>query len=137
MILDGYSRTILAGAMAPAEATWATLLVLSTACLRSGAPETLISDRGGAFTSDAFEAACARLGIHHEPIVSTQGESYTNLMVTVDRRIAPPTAVPERGVIVSSHTAPQYPGACHAYLAGDSPRAKPRHDLLYASASLS
>ena len=90
VILDGYSRTILAGAMAPTEATWATLLVLYTACLRYGAPETLISDSGGAFTSDAFEAACARLEIHHEPIVSTQGESYKNLMEThfnIQRRL--------------------------------------------------
>jgi transposase InsO family protein len=82
VILDGYSRTILAGAMAPTEATWATVRVLYTAFLRYGAPETLIADSGGAFTSDAFEAAGARLEIHHEPIVSTQGESYKNLMET-------------------------------------------------------
>jgi hypothetical protein len=40
-------------------------------------------------------------------------------IVTVDRRIAPPTAVPERRVILSHHAAPQCPDACHAYLAGD------------------
>jgi len=34
LILEGYSRTILAGAMAPTEATWATLMVLYTACVR-------------------------------------------------------------------------------------------------------
>jgi hypothetical protein len=39
VILEGYSRTILAGAMAPTEATWAALMVLSTACVRYGAPE--------------------------------------------------------------------------------------------------
>ena len=82
VLLDGYSRTILAGAIAPSEATWAALLVLYTACLRYGAPESLISDSGGAFTSDAFEAVCKRLAIQHEPIVSTQGESYKNLMET-------------------------------------------------------
>ena len=88
--LDGYSRTILAGAIAPSKASWVALLVLYTACLRYGAPETLISDSGGAFTSDAFEAVCKRLEIHHEPIVSTQGESYKNLMEThfnVQRRL--------------------------------------------------
>jgi len=88
--LDGYSRTIWAGAMAPSEATWAALLVLYTACLRYGAPEPLISDSGGAFTSDAFEAVCRRLEIQHEPIVSTHGESYKNLMEThfnVQRRL--------------------------------------------------
>ncbi len=81
-MLDGYSRTIVAGAMAPSEATWAALLVLYPACRRSGAPETLISDSGGAFTSDAFEAVCRRLEMQHEPMVSTHGESYKNLMET-------------------------------------------------------
>jgi transposase InsO family protein len=90
VMLDGYSRMILAGAMAPAEATWAALLVLYTACLRYGAPEALISDNGGAFTSDAFEAVCQRLAIQHEAIVSTHGESYKNLMEThfnIQRRL--------------------------------------------------
>jgi transposase InsO family protein len=90
VMLDGYSRTILAGAIAPSEASWGALMVLYTACLRYGAPETLISDSGGAFPSDAFEAVCKRLEIHHEPIVSTQGESYKNLMEThfnVQRRL--------------------------------------------------
>ena len=90
VMLDGYSRTILAGAMAPSEATWAALLVLYTACLRYGAPETLISESGGAFTSDAFEAVCRRLQIQHIPIVSTPGESSKNLMEThfnIQRRL--------------------------------------------------
>ena len=90
VMLDGYSRTILAGAMAPSEATWAALLVLYTACLRYGAPETLISDSGGAFTSDAFETVWRRLEMQHEPIVSTHGESYKNLMEThfnIQRRL--------------------------------------------------
>jgi len=90
VMLDGYSRTILAGAMAPSEATWAALLVLSTACRRYGAPETLISESGGAFTSDAFEDVCRRLQIQHRPIISTQGESYKNLMEThcnIQRRL--------------------------------------------------
>jgi transposase InsO family protein len=123
VILEGYSRTMLAGAVAPTEATWVALMVLYTACRQYGVPACLVSDSGGAYTSNAFEAVCARLQIRHETIVSTQGESYLNWMVTVDRRIAPPTAVPERSMIVSCHAAPQYLGACHAYLAGDSPLA--------------
>jgi hypothetical protein len=39
MVLDGYSRTMLAGAVAPSEASWVALMVLYTACLRYGAPE--------------------------------------------------------------------------------------------------
>jgi hypothetical protein len=38
--------------------------------------------------------------------------------VTVDRRIAPPTAASERSMIVSCHAAPQCSDTCHAYLPG-------------------
>ena len=78
IILDGYSRTMLAGAVATAEASWSALMVLYTACRHYGVPETLISDSGGAFTSKAFEAVLARLQICHETIDSTKGESYLN-----------------------------------------------------------
>jgi transposase len=90
IILDGYSRTMLAGAVAPVEASWVALMVLYTACLRYGAPEALISDSGGAFTSNEFEAVCTRLQIDHQPIESTKGESYLNWMEThfnVQRRL--------------------------------------------------
>jgi len=80
IVLDGYSRTMLAGVVAPVEASWGALMVLHTACLRYGAPQHLISDKGGAYISDAFEAVCQRLGIDHKKITSTQGESYMNLM---------------------------------------------------------
>jgi transposase InsO family protein len=71
---------MLAGAVAPTEASWVTMMVLYTACVRYGAPEHLISDKGGAFISDEVEAVCKRLGIDHQTITSTQGESYMNLM---------------------------------------------------------
>jgi putative transposase len=90
IILEGYSRTMLAGAVAPTEASWVALMVLYTACLRYGAPQALISDSGGAFTSNEFEAVCTRLQIDHKPIESTQGASYLNWMEThfnVQRRL--------------------------------------------------
>jgi hypothetical protein len=46
LILDGYLRTILAGAVAPEEGTWVALMVLYTACVRYGVPEHLVSDGG-------------------------------------------------------------------------------------------
>jgi transposase InsO family protein len=61
VILEGYSRTILAGMIAPTEAIWVELMVLYTACLRYGAPVRLVSDSGGAYTSADVEAVCARL----------------------------------------------------------------------------
>ena len=90
IILEGYSRTMLAGMIAPTEATWVALMVLYTACLCYGAPVALVSDSGGAYTSADFEAVCARLQIRHETIVSTQGESYLNWMEThfnIQRRL--------------------------------------------------
>src|SRR5712691_2474340 len=90
IILDGYSRTMLAGAVAPSEASWVALTVLYTACQRYGVPVHLISDSGGAFISDAFEGVCTRLDIDHQTIVSTQGQSYQNLMEThfnIQRRV--------------------------------------------------
>jgi transposase len=90
LILEGYSRTILAGALAPTEATWAALLVLYTACLRYGAPEVLISDSGGAYIANDFAAVCTRLQIDHRTIISTHGESYLNWIEThfnIQRRL--------------------------------------------------
>jgi transposase InsO family protein len=90
ILLEGYSRTMLAGMIAPTEATWVALMVLYTACLYYGAPEQLVSDSGGAYISNDFEAVCRRLEIRHETIESTQGESYQNLMEThfnIQRRL--------------------------------------------------
>ena len=90
IMLDGYSRTMLAGALAPVEASWAALMVLYTACLRYGAPTALISDSGGAYISNAFEAVCDRLDIDHKTIVSSEGQSYLNFMEThfnIQRRL--------------------------------------------------
>lgn len=90
IILDGYSRAMLAGAIAPAEASWVTLMVLYTACLRYGAPQHLISDSGGAFTSKEVTAVFKRLAITPQPLVSTHGESYKNLLEThfnIQRRL--------------------------------------------------
>jgi hypothetical protein len=81
---------MVAGAIVPAKSSWAALMVLYTAWVRYGVPECLISDSGGAFTSNEFEAVCTRLGIDHQTIVSTQGESYLNWMEThfnVQRRL--------------------------------------------------
>jgi transposase InsO family protein len=90
LILEGYSRTILAGAIAPVEASWVALMVLYTACQRYGVPEALVSDSGGAYTAVDFAAVCHRLGITHHASKSTHGESWYNLIEThfnVQRRL--------------------------------------------------
>jgi hypothetical protein len=90
IILAGYSRTMLAGAVAPAEASWVALTVLSTACQRYGVPVHLIADSGGAFPSNACEGVCTRLAIDHQTIVRTQGQSSMHVMEThcnIQRRL--------------------------------------------------
>jgi transposase InsO family protein/transposase len=90
VLLEGYSRTMLAAAVAPSEASWVAMLVLYTACRQYGAPQRILSDSGGAYISNEFEAVCARLEIEHITIVSTQGESWLNIMEThfnVQRRL--------------------------------------------------
>lgn len=90
IVLDGYSRTMLAGAVSGSEASWVALTVLFTACQRYGVPQYLISDKGSAYISHVFEAVCKRLGIDHRTITGKDGESYKNLMEThfnVQRRL--------------------------------------------------
>jgi hypothetical protein len=55
------------------------------------------------------------------------------MMVIVDRRITPPTVVPERSVPVSGHSAPQCPDVCRAYPAGDSVSTLPRFRIVVVS----
>jgi len=90
ILLDGYARTMLAGAVAPTEASWVALTVLSSAWLRYGAPQHLISDSGGAYMAADFAAVCTRLAIAPQTMVSPQGESYKHLMethVNIQRRL--------------------------------------------------
>src|SRR5215211_2180458 len=90
VLLEGYSRTMLAAAVAPSETRWVAMLVLYTACRQYGAPQRILSDSGGAYISNECEAVCTRLEIEHITIVSAQGESWMNIMEThvkVQRRL--------------------------------------------------
>jgi hypothetical protein len=81
-ILEGSSRPMLAGALAPTEATGAALMVLYTAGLRAGAPPSLVSASGGASTADAFEAVCGRRERAQKTSVRPQGQSSLNWIET-------------------------------------------------------
>jgi hypothetical protein len=80
MLVDGYARTMLAGATAPTAARGGAVLVLSTACRRYGAPKPLLSESGGAYIAAAFRAGCRRWGLEQQPIKSTQGPRYVHWM---------------------------------------------------------
>ena len=91
IILEGYSRTMLAGMHRPdrSDLGGADGAVYGLPALWAP-PTHLVSDSGGAYTSADFEAVCTRLQIQHETIVSTQGESYLNWMEThfnIQRRL--------------------------------------------------
>jgi transposase len=90
IVLDGYSRTMLAGAVSVSEASWVHPDGALYACRRYGAPQHLISDKGSAYISHVVEAVCKRLGIDHHTITGKDGESYMNLMEThfnIQRRL--------------------------------------------------
>lgn len=77
-VLEGFSRTILSGMVSPFQDLWAILMVLYTAILRFGIPDTIVSDNGAVFTSDTFQYICRRLNIRHEPI--EKGKPWENLI---------------------------------------------------------
>ena len=90
IILDGYSRTMLAGA----GGTHGSQLGGPDGPLYGVSalwrPPGVDLGQRGAFTSNEFEAVCTRLQIDHKPMESTKGESYLNWMEThfnVQRRL--------------------------------------------------
>jgi hypothetical protein len=101
------SRPMRAGAGAPTEATWVALMGLDTACRQYGVPAYVVSDRGGAYPANAFEAVWTRRPSRHETLVSTPGASDLHgrdTHVTMQRRLdddqcawaRPPAALEER-----------------------------------------
>jgi winged helix-turn helix protein len=94
VLLEGYSRTMLAGVVAPAEATWAALMVLYTACLQYGVPEHLVSDGGGAYTSTAFKAVCQRRTCTVSSYITCSGARRTGMAAW---RCTTTTSLSQRG----------------------------------------
>ena len=87
IILDGYSRTMLAGAVAPRGQLGGFDRSIPRVCAMACPRRDF--DSGGTFISEAFEGVCTRLGIDHQTIVSTEGQSM-NLMEThfnIQRRL--------------------------------------------------
>jgi transposase InsO family protein len=63
LILEGYSRKILAGMACEHQDVVAVLQLLNAALLEYGAPEGMVSDNGSVFTSDAYEGLLGDVGI--------------------------------------------------------------------------
>jgi transposase len=78
LLLEGFSRTILAGSLTPEQEVGVVLQVYFQALLRWGLWEKVISDHGGQFQSHAFARANRRLGIQHE--MYEKGHPWQNLI---------------------------------------------------------
>jgi putative transposase len=78
LLLEGFSRTILAGSLTPEQEVGIVLQVYFQALLRWGLWEEVLSDHGGQFQSHAFARANRRLGIHHE--MYEKGHPWQNLI---------------------------------------------------------
>lgn len=65
LLLEGLSRTILAGSLTRRQDLGVVLQLYYLALLRWGVWETIVSDHGSQFTSNAFRQTNRRLGITH------------------------------------------------------------------------
>ncbi len=78
LLLEGLSRTILAGSLTSEQEVGVILYVYFQALLRWGLWEEVISDHGGQFISHDFTRANRQLGIHHH--LYEKGHPWQNLI---------------------------------------------------------
>lgn len=78
LLLEGYSRTILAGSLTPEQDVGIVLHVYFQALVRWGLWAEVISDHGGQFISHEFARVNQRLHIHHE--MYEKGHPWQNLI---------------------------------------------------------
>jgi transposase len=78
LLLEGFSRTILAGSLTTDQEAGVLLYIYFQALLRWGLWEEVISDHGGQFISGDFARVNNRLGIHHE--MYQKGQPWRNLI---------------------------------------------------------
>jgi len=77
-IIEGYSRTILAGAASEYQDLTAVLQVLLAALQEYGCPEAIISDNGSVFQAKRYKAILKALEI--EPKLIEKGKPWQNLI---------------------------------------------------------
>lgn len=88
-VLENYSRAILASGLSRSQDLTAYLMILFMAIRQHGAPEALVSDRGGVFLAKQAQAIYAALGIRKAEIDRRQPwQSYIETNFNVQRRLA-------------------------------------------------
>jgi transposase len=78
LLLEGYSRTILAGSLTTSQDAGVLLRVYYLALSEFGCWEVVVSDNGGQFISKAFEKVNKRLNIYHHK--NDKGHPWQNLI---------------------------------------------------------
>ena len=78
LLMDGYSRTILAGSLTTRQDVGVVLRVYYLALLAWGCWQVIVSDHGSQFESDAFQRVNRRLHIQHAPY--PKGHPWQNLI---------------------------------------------------------
>ena len=78
LLLEGFSRTILAGSLTPAQDVGVVLYVYYLALLEWGRWAEVLSDHGGQFRSHDFKRVNRRLAIRHE--MYEKGHPWRNLI---------------------------------------------------------
>jgi transposase len=89
MILENYSRAVVASALSRTQDLQAYLMVLYAAVRQHGAPEALVSDGGSIFRAKQAQAIYTALGISKEEIARRQPwQSYIETQFNAQRRMA-------------------------------------------------
>ena len=88
-IFENFSRMVLSSAISATQNQWDYLAVLADAIRRYGAPEALVTDGGGQFSSTVAVQLYDMLGIRKERIDPGEPwENYAETLFSIQRRLA-------------------------------------------------
>ncbi|HVB26179.1 MAG TPA: helix-turn-helix domain-containing protein [Ktedonobacteraceae bacterium] len=88
-VFENFSRMVLSSAISLTQNQWDYLAVLVDAIRRYGAPEALVTDGGGIFSSTMATALYEMLGIRKERIEAGQPwQNYAETLFSIQRRLA-------------------------------------------------
>ncbi len=87
-VFENFSRMVLASAISPTQNQWDYLAVLAEAIRRYGAPEALVTDGGGIFSSNQAMQLYDLLGIRKERIDAGEPwQNYAETLFSIQRRL--------------------------------------------------
>lgn len=87
-MFENFSRMVLSSKISATQNQWDYLAVLVDAIRRWGAPEAIVTDGGGIFTSNMANALYEMLGIRKEKIESGQPwQNFAETLFSVQRRL--------------------------------------------------